>query len=536
MLNALLGGPVLPMSVIPLTAIPTFIKWGLQPGATVCFQRDRPAEQFSGKQIGELNAFLAGFVSEEKNPGNRLTVAEVEVSYPAPILQSGVVLIDTPGIGSTFKHNTEATLNFLPQCDAALFIVSPDPPITEVEVEFLKEVRSKMKHLFFVFNKSDYLTGEELDQSVAFLKRVLKDKVGIKEEPVIFRVSALTGIRARSSGSSLEWQASGMELVHHHLVNFLAHNKKRALEEAIARKCSAVLQDAVMRLQLGVQSLKMPLERLEEKMKLLEQRLETARYQRVLEGDMLEGDKKRAIEQLEERAAELRKEAYQQISETIHNFVLLKNRTDEELIKEQLRKTIPVFFEHAFGAMSSSFEKEISKLIQSHQARSEELIQGIRRDAAQIFEIPYVPVEQLEALELEKNPHWVTHVWDDSFGLPPEGFLDIFLPGGIHKRRVLRRVDEKIESLVAQNVENVRWSTFQILNDTFRNFADLIDKRLAEAVAATKEAIEAAYIQRKERSETVESELIKMDSVKNSLMSISNKLESYQKSLDVKEE
>ena len=55
----------------------------------------------------------------------------------------GQVLIDTPGIGSTFRHNAQATLNFLPQCDAALFLVSADPPITEVEVDFLKEVRGQ---------------------------------------------------------------------------------------------------------------------------------------------------------------------------------------------------------------------------------------------------------------------------------------------------------------------------------------------------------------------------------------------------------
>jgi len=59
----------------------------------------------------------------------------------------GVVLIDTPGIGSTFRHNTQATLNFLPQCDAALFLVSADPPLTEVEVEFLKEVRTKVRNV-----------------------------------------------------------------------------------------------------------------------------------------------------------------------------------------------------------------------------------------------------------------------------------------------------------------------------------------------------------------------------------------------------
>ena len=77
---------------------------------------------------------LAGFVTEKGNPKNKLGVAEVQVDLPAPILTGGVVLIDTPGIGSTYRHNTSATLNFLKQCDAALFLVSADPPITEVEL------------------------------------------------------------------------------------------------------------------------------------------------------------------------------------------------------------------------------------------------------------------------------------------------------------------------------------------------------------------------------------------------------------------
>ncbi len=63
--------------------------------------------------------FLEEYVTEAANPGNRLGINHVEVASPAEILSRGVVLIDTPGIGSTFRHNTEATLNFLPQCDAA---------------------------------------------------------------------------------------------------------------------------------------------------------------------------------------------------------------------------------------------------------------------------------------------------------------------------------------------------------------------------------------------------------------------------------
>ena len=85
-------------------------------------------QRVRGKDLDEFVDILHGIVTEEGNPKNRLGVLQVEILHPAPILQHGVVLIDTPGIGSTFTHNTAATLNFLPQCDAALFVVSATRP------------------------------------------------------------------------------------------------------------------------------------------------------------------------------------------------------------------------------------------------------------------------------------------------------------------------------------------------------------------------------------------------------------------------
>jgi predicted GTPase len=48
-------------------------------------------------------------------------------------------------------------LNFLQQCDSAMFLISVDPPITELELEFLRQVQEKVPRLFFVMNKNDYL-------------------------------------------------------------------------------------------------------------------------------------------------------------------------------------------------------------------------------------------------------------------------------------------------------------------------------------------------------------------------------------------
>jgi GTPase SAR1 family protein len=122
-LNAILGEEVLPASVVPLTAIPTFIYHDRLRTATVLYQDNRE-EEFTATQSEDLHTMLSRFVTESGNPNNRLGVSYVKITHPAAILEQGVVLIDTPGIGSTFRHNTETTLNFLPQCDAALFIVS----------------------------------------------------------------------------------------------------------------------------------------------------------------------------------------------------------------------------------------------------------------------------------------------------------------------------------------------------------------------------------------------------------------------------
>ncbi|HOO47301.1 MAG TPA: dynamin family protein, partial [Deltaproteobacteria bacterium] len=127
LLNALLGESILPASVIPLTAIPTFIRSGSMM-LKVTHASSGKQEEIPCKSREELISVLEQYVAEEKNPKNRLDVSQVDLYLPSPLLKKGVVLIDTPGIGSTHLHNTEATLNFLPQCDAALFLVSADPP------------------------------------------------------------------------------------------------------------------------------------------------------------------------------------------------------------------------------------------------------------------------------------------------------------------------------------------------------------------------------------------------------------------------
>jgi hypothetical protein len=128
LLNALLGVDALPTGVVPVTAIPTFLEDAPTTRLRVTFTAGRFEESHANSPL-MLRERLSAFVSEGGNPRNISGVSRVEVFLPSELLARGLVLIDTPGVGSTFRHNTAAADAVLAECDAALFVVSPDPPI-----------------------------------------------------------------------------------------------------------------------------------------------------------------------------------------------------------------------------------------------------------------------------------------------------------------------------------------------------------------------------------------------------------------------
>ncbi len=513
LLNALLGQEILPTAVVPLTAIPTWIRYGSEPRATLYFQDDREPETSADARPATVNAFLSRFATEAGNPGNSLGVLRLEVAHPAPILRDSVVLIDTPGVGSTFKHNTEATLNFLPQCDAALFLVSADPPLTEVEVEFLKQARARISRLFFVLNKIDYLDAEELQVARGFLQRTLEQKVGIGPDDAILCVSARQGLAARLAGDPDRWRGSGMAALEQELIRFLAAEKSRTLAHAVAAKARETLDEVMLRLQLAVRSLRMPLHDLQRRLEVFEQSLTEVAAQRESTGDLLAGDLKRTLAYLEELAARQRTAAHAFLTDALDKALVngVENVTDDQ-VQEALAGVIPGYFEHQSGAMADLVGKRLTRVLGAHQERSDQLIGGIRQTAANLFEIPYALPAAEDAFHLVQQPDWVTHRWSSTLSPIPRSVWERLLPGPLRRRLRLRRIAGRLDDLVLRNVENLRWALYQSINDSFRHFGSELDARLRETRAATKDAITAAMRQRQERGAAVDQEIKRLES------------------------
>ena len=414
LLNALTGGPLLPVGVVPLTAAPTFLQYGEAAKITIQYQDGRPADEFAGASTAERSAFLARFVTEKGNPKNKLGVAEVQVDLPVPILSGGVVLIDTPGIGSTYRHNTSATLNFLKQCDAALFLVSADPPITEVELAFLRQVSAKVPRLFFVLNKIDYLNEEELEEALAFYKHILSEELGWISDHPVFCVSARKGLEARTSTAADGWSASGMARLEAFLVDYLAREKFTALTDAVCRRALELIDATLMEAGIVLQALKLPQQELEEKIGVFEQSLRQAESERRLIQDVLEGDKKRVTAFVEEEARDLARQAEQFLKEIMDRGPgsRIYGQSSKAGIQQAWAEAIPDYFEAQREALNERVKERLLECLTPHEERLSQLVETLRQTAADMFQVPYKPLSPERVLEVKRKPYWVLSTWN----------------------------------------------------------------------------------------------------------------------------
>jgi GTP-binding protein EngB required for normal cell division len=200
LVNALLGAPVLPTAVVPLTSIVTAVVHGEAIAVEVTF-RDGRTERVPVEAI-------SSYVTERDNPRNRPGIERVTVSYPSPLVADGVFIIDSPGVGSVYAHNTDAAYEFVPESDAAIFPTSADSPHLSTGGDFLGHVRQYADRIFFVCNKIDHLTGAERTESLAFTRAVLAEAFGT--EPVVYPLSARLGLEARQRGDAAGLEASGL--------------------------------------------------------------------------------------------------------------------------------------------------------------------------------------------------------------------------------------------------------------------------------------------------------------------------------------
>jgi len=229
-LNHLAGRDVLPIGVVPLTAVITRLRFGPVERAEVRFVDGR-TEVIPITDIGL-------FVGENENAENRKQVAAVEVELPALEAWAPLQFVDTPGLGSASTHNTDAAMKWLPNVGAALVAVSSDAPLSERDLALLEDLRRHTPKIALLLTKADLLTEPQRAEVLAFVRQQFRRKWET-EFPVF-----LYSVRPEASGLKAALEQS--------LLSPLIRNRGEAADQIARHKSHSLVCQTLNYLQIAL--------------------------------------------------------------------------------------------------------------------------------------------------------------------------------------------------------------------------------------------------------------------------------------------
>jgi hypothetical protein len=215
------------------------------------------------RQVSRERARELGLWSDDNSAENPPTLpnGEVEVpawrhaiiNYPHPLLQRGLVVIDTPGLNA-IGTEPELTLGLLPSAHAALFVLGADTGVTRSDLDVWNEhLGGQGLACFVVLNKVDTLadplaTPEEQAQAI---ERQCVNTASILNIPRtrVFPVSARQALAARLTGDARALAQSRLPALEAALNADLLPQRQRVLSLAVVSGVQSMIEYSTRRLR-----------------------------------------------------------------------------------------------------------------------------------------------------------------------------------------------------------------------------------------------------------------------------------------------
>lgn len=495
LVNALIGRELAPMGVVPLTAVATEISDGA-PGASVV--------GLDGERREIPPADVADYVTETGNPGNRLGVARVEARAPIELLRPGVVLVDTPGLGSVLRHDDEA-MRALLDADGAILVLSADAPLSQQERTLLARLAERRAPTFVVLNRADHLSEDERCEVGTFVANTVAEELGGGQR--VWCVSARAALdgrlgRATSNGQDgLEFDAF-LETFRRFIAEDLVHARAETARAELSRLAAGL--DGALAIEAATADLDTA---------TLARRAEELRAAAEEQGRAFEDE--RTLLQRDVAALATR------IGEDLATFATREpRRYDPELaeiarrarlgqLEDELRGAIERAVRGSFDRFrqteAADVEATWSTLAQQFRDRTQARVNAVRSAAADIFqiELPNLTVPSVTE-ERERYFYLFLHVGSSTESI--DILARRLLPPNVLRRRLLARARRELRDEFDKHAGRVRWDLTQRLDGARRRFeaamAGELDRSVQTILAATSRAEElrsAVEIERRQR-------------------------------------
>lgn len=488
LVNALLGQDVVPTGVLPLTAAVIALRHGPAPRLLIDLE-DGVCREASPAELAE-------FATEAGNPGNRRGVRQVTVELPAPLLAEGVQLVDTPGIGSVFAHNTETALSFRDQIDAGLFVLAADQPLSEVEEGLVGEAAERLPRIFFALNRIDRLEPAELDEVVGFVRDRLRQVLG--SEPELFPLSARRG--------------DGLEPLRARLAELASSEREAVLERSVAALAGRFAADALHAVRFERHAVELPLVELEQRLEEFRQRAAALAETQEEAAQLLLGAARRLIaETVNEPLLSLARREGPSLAAELEAFASERGKIGPRLLAPRLEEWIDAAIRDRFERLGRDYEQRLAEELAALHGRYAERVERVMADldaaAGEVFGAPVGQLLPEVELRLPSRFSFKLHDVEREMLDQLASAASAAAPGPLGRRLVLRESRQRLALLLDRHAGRLRSDLAARVDESVHEYARELELAVREAIASVEAAVDRARREQRSGRARVEARL-----------------------------
>ncbi|OQP60185.1 hypothetical protein A3860_34465 [Niastella vici] len=484
LINALLGKDLLPVGVTPVTAIVTLLEFTTSAPFIEIQYKDGHRQQ---KAIEELSLY----VSEEQNAANEKEVEVVRIYCDAPLLKIAT-LVDTPGLGSAFEHNTAATLQFIPKIDAAIVVLSADWPISKTEIDFLSELKSVVPRIIVVLNKIDLLPEDDLKKIVAHNEGILSGLLqGTSISPQLFLVSA------RQPHNRIVW-------LHRLIENMAVHEKGAIMQESISRQYNWLHKELQMQLQLKFDALTMPLTELEQRRSQLQASIQLMQMQKDEFASIINSRIRLMQDQIHITVNDASKTIKSRVNERLSEAI----NKDESVnhLHTELDQYILNEFDEIKRSMEQASREQFKSLLTQYSNRSQSFLNELAHHLTALMGISFDMIADKFDLDIYTS-FYLTLSSDHVNGTYNKSLLYKLLPASIRKKQLLKGLQKHYNEVVIRNTSAIIYDLQYKIQESFRKFNYDLNNRFSELLQTIESIIEDAIRLKNQTERSLDAEI-----------------------------
>jgi hypothetical protein len=511
LINALLGSDLLPVAVTPLTSVVTIIAYGDSLSINVFFNDG------SRKVIGR--DALANYVTEKGNPRNVKDVGEVTVFYPASFLRDGIRMVDTPGVGSVYQHNTDIAYRFLPRCDAALFMLSADQPISRPELDFLLDVKKYANKIFFLLNKADYISESELPELIEFTSEELSRVIGHNVK--VFPISAKQALDGMTGGRPELVRDSNLSVFMDELTSFFLEEKGKQLIISAAGNLQRLIAQADLAVSVGIKALSESVAKIQENLIIFKKRRKELDIERQDFSILFDGETKRMFDVIvDSELSVFKKELEGRLRaqlETVNrenSFLSLRELhalLEREAI-DRVRLSFDFWRQTLDERLSDAFERTIRRYVEKVKNMADDLM----KLSSDLFSVSFNAAGTEAAWSVKSGFYYKFRFEPVSLEILTSSLV-LSLPRVIGKSLVLKRMKDFLARMIDMQSGRIRYDFLQRLEKSRMDFEAEMKKKMDTTAEGIENAIQQGIRLRAQGNTAIEARIRELSENKATL-------------------